>query len=109
MDGPALIRASREQAGLTQAELAEQLSVLRTTVTRWESGRTRPGLEQMNALAAVLPLTVAQLMRAFGARIAVPAEARIPRALLDDLATLDAESLQVVARVAHALRQTLAP
>lgn len=104
MDGPALIRAAREQAGLTQAELADQLHVMRTNVTRWESGRTRPTLEQMNALAMALPVTVAQLIRAFGAQIAVPAEARIPRALLDDLAKLDAESLQVVARVARALR-----
>lgn len=36
------IKAARERAGLTQAQLAARLGVAAVTVFRWESGRSRP-------------------------------------------------------------------
>jgi DNA-binding transcriptional regulator YiaG len=39
---PALARAIREEAGVSQARLAEELGVQRVTVTRWETGLRRP-------------------------------------------------------------------
>lgn len=42
MPTPALARAIRESAGLSQARVAEALGVDRVTVTRWETGRRRP-------------------------------------------------------------------
>jgi DNA-binding transcriptional regulator YiaG len=39
---PAMARAIRMTAGVSQARIAEELNVDRATVTRWESGRRRP-------------------------------------------------------------------
>jgi DNA-binding XRE family transcriptional regulator len=39
---PALRRALRQQAGLSQQELADALGVWRETVARWESGTRGP-------------------------------------------------------------------
>ena len=41
----------RKQAGLTQEGLAEQLGVTRQAVQKWESGASRPDLENLAALA----------------------------------------------------------
>jgi transcriptional regulator with XRE-family HTH domain len=39
---PDKIRKAREYAGLSQQELADRLSVTRTSVINWERGHTRP-------------------------------------------------------------------
>jgi transcriptional regulator with XRE-family HTH domain len=39
---PDKIRKAREHAGLSQQELADRLSVTRTSVINWERGHTRP-------------------------------------------------------------------
>jgi transcriptional regulator with XRE-family HTH domain len=39
---PDKIRKAREHAGLSQQELADRLSVTRTSVVNWERGHTRP-------------------------------------------------------------------
>ena len=39
---PAIARALRQQAGLTQADIAEALGVSRITVCRWELGQRVP-------------------------------------------------------------------
>ena len=41
----------REKAGLSQAELAEQLGVSRQAVSQWEDGDTFPSLEKLQAIA----------------------------------------------------------
>ena len=41
----------REQKGLTQQELAEELGVSRQAVSQWESGRTFPSMEKQLALS----------------------------------------------------------
>jgi len=41
MDDKHPIRVYREAKGLTQAQLADMLSVNRTTVVRWEMGRQK--------------------------------------------------------------------
>lgn len=43
----------REQAGLSQVELAEKVGLSRQAVSRWESGENVPSRENMKALAAV--------------------------------------------------------
>jgi DNA-binding transcriptional regulator YiaG len=50
----AAIRARRESAGMTQAQLAAKLGVARETVARWESGAGRPTKRARIALDAVL-------------------------------------------------------
>lgn len=42
LPGPSLRRAIREDAGLSQADVAEPLGVTRAAVSRWETGGRRP-------------------------------------------------------------------
>lgn len=49
-----VLRDAREQADFTQAEVAEHLSVSQQTVSRWESGRSRPREEKVTRLAELL-------------------------------------------------------
>ncbi|MBA4159980.1 MAG: helix-turn-helix domain-containing protein, partial [Gemmatimonadetes bacterium] len=49
-DYPARIVALREQLGLTQAELADQVGVAFATVNRWENARTRPSRKHWEEL-----------------------------------------------------------
>jgi transcriptional regulator with XRE-family HTH domain len=44
----------RKARGLTQAELAERLGVIRNTVSRWERGEATPSLEQLGPLTRAL-------------------------------------------------------
>ena len=54
MPAPALARAIRQAAGVSQARLAEELRVHRVTVARWEAGRRRPRGELALRYAALL-------------------------------------------------------
>lgn len=47
------LRQLRRQRGLTQQEVADQIAVTRQTVSGYESGRTRPDLETLQALCRV--------------------------------------------------------
>ncbi|MGH8923853.1 MAG: helix-turn-helix domain-containing protein [Acidimicrobiia bacterium] len=51
--GPVL-REARDSAGLRQQDVASELGITQQTVSRWESGRSRPGRDQLLALAGVL-------------------------------------------------------
>lgn len=45
------IRLLREEAGLTQEQLAEKLYVERSTVAGWEMGKRLPGIDILCAMA----------------------------------------------------------
>ena len=47
-----VIKQLRNQKGLTQAQLAQQLHVHQTAVSQWECGRTFPDRETIIKLAA---------------------------------------------------------
>lgn len=51
---PALLRAARAAAGLSQAELAAAAGVHKRAVAGWESGEYRPSAEHARALIAIL-------------------------------------------------------
>lgn len=57
------IAIAREQAGLTQAQLAERLSVTQGAVSQWEMGITSPRPAMLLRLADVLGCTVDELLR----------------------------------------------
>jgi transcriptional regulator with XRE-family HTH domain len=50
------IKEARIQAGLTQKEVADRLSVSQPTITNWEQGRTVPSAEKAKALTKFLDL-----------------------------------------------------
>jgi transcriptional regulator with XRE-family HTH domain len=51
---PAVARAIRESAGVSQAALAEELGVDRVTVARWEGGTRRPRGELLRQYVELL-------------------------------------------------------
>jgi len=59
----ALIAAARKEKGLTQEQLARQLHVSHTTVSKWERGLGFPEVSLLEPLAAALGLTLNQLFK----------------------------------------------
>ena len=54
----------RKNKGLTQEELAAQIYVSRTAVSKWESGRGYPSIESLRALSSAFSVTVDELISA---------------------------------------------
>ena len=52
----------RKQKGITQEELAEQLYVSRTAVSKWESGRGYPNIDSLKAISKYFSVTVDELL-----------------------------------------------
>lgn len=52
----------RKQKSLTQEELAEQLHVSRTAVSKWESGRGFPNIESLKAIAKFFGVSLDELL-----------------------------------------------
>ncbi len=58
------IRDLRESAGLTQGELAAELGVDRSAVTKWETGEAMPRASLLPKLAEVLHCSIDDLYAA---------------------------------------------
>lgn len=58
-----MVAAAREEAGLTQEQLAKALDVHTMTVSRWERGAQRIGRKNLDAVAAALGLQPMELLR----------------------------------------------
>lgn len=52
----------RKHKGLTQEELAEELYVSRTAVSKWESGRGYPNIDSLKAIARFFGVTIDELL-----------------------------------------------
>lgn len=52
----------RKQNNMTQEQLAQQLFVSRTAVSKWESGRGYPNLESLKAVSKLFSVTVDELL-----------------------------------------------
>lgn len=61
------VRSLREQAGLTQEELAKSSNMHRVTIARVEAGTREVGLTSIIALARGLSVDVEELLRGFTA------------------------------------------
>ena len=48
----------RKNKGLTQEELAQEIFVSRTAVSKWESGRGYPNIDSLKELAKFFSVTV---------------------------------------------------
>lgn len=60
------IKFERLKAGYTQEQLAEKLLVSRQAITKWESGRGVPDIENLRAIAAFFNLSVDDLLNPNG-------------------------------------------
>lgn len=56
------IQKLRREQGLTQEQLAEQLFVSRTAVSKWETGRGTPSIDTLTALARIFGVTLDSLL-----------------------------------------------
>ncbi|SEG07536.1 DNA-binding transcriptional regulator, XRE-family HTH domain [Eubacterium ruminantium] len=52
------LKEARKNAGLTQNELAEKLCVSRQAITKWESGKGIPDVENLKTIAKVLNVSI---------------------------------------------------
>ena len=82
------LQAARKAKGLSQETLAEQIGVSRQALGKWEKDTALPGLDNMQAAAQVLGVSVDTLL---GTGDASPAPAVTLDALRDLLAARDAE------------------
>ena len=57
------IKQRRTELNMTQEQLADKLSVSRSTVANWESGRNYPDLQLIASIADVLGLSLDELLR----------------------------------------------
>ena len=56
------LKEARKEAGLTQEELASKLSVSRQAITKWESGKGMPDVENLKAISAALDVSIDYLL-----------------------------------------------
>ena len=59
-----ILRALREQKGLTQELLAERVFVTRQAVSRWETGETQPNTETLKLLSREFDVSINTLLGA---------------------------------------------
>ena len=52
----------RKQSNLTQEQLAEQLYVSRTAVSKWESGKGYPNIESLKCISKVFSVSIDELL-----------------------------------------------
>lgn len=58
------LQALRKQKCLTQEELASQLFVSRSAVSKWESGRGYPGIDSLKAISKLFSVSIDDLLSA---------------------------------------------
>ena len=56
------LKEARKNAGLSQTELAEKLCVSRQAVTKWETGKGIPDVENLKVLSQVLDVSIDYLL-----------------------------------------------
>lgn len=66
VDRPPTLRALRESRGLSQSQLATLAGVAQATVSFWESGARRPGLEESVRAARALGVPLDEFARVLG-------------------------------------------
>lgn len=57
------IKNIREQAGLTQAEVAKALNVGQSAVAAWETGQSLPRADKLLDIAKLLNCTIEELLK----------------------------------------------
>lgn len=68
------LAAAREQAGMTQSDLAKRLGVRLTTLRGWEDDHSEPRANRLSMLAGLLNVSMMWLINGEGDGINAPAE-----------------------------------
>lgn len=56
------IKKYREEKGLTQEQLAEQMSVTRQAVSNWENAKTQPDIDTLFRLSQIFEISIEELI-----------------------------------------------
>ncbi len=56
------IKAARKNAGLTQEQMAEKLMISRPAITKWESDKGIPDIENLKAISKLLDVSIDYLL-----------------------------------------------
>ena len=57
-----LIAQERKEHGLTQKNLSEMIGVSNATISKWETGRSRPDVDKLATLAQLFGVTEQELL-----------------------------------------------
>lgn len=57
-----ILKETRQQAGLTQAQLADRIGVAKSTYCNWEQGAREPNVLKLKAIAKALGVTTDYLV-----------------------------------------------
>lgn len=57
------IKNLREQAGITQEEMAKHFGVDRSAIAKWETGCAKPSVDKLPLLAKLLGCTIDELYK----------------------------------------------
>ena len=63
----------RKREGLSQAEVSEELDVSRQAVTKWETGTSRPSIENLQSLSRLYNVPLEYLLDESGDELPAPA------------------------------------
>ena len=63
----------RKREGLSQAEVSEKLDVSRQAVTKWETGTSRPSIENLQSLSRLYNVQLEYLLDESGDELPAPA------------------------------------
>lgn len=74
MSFPEQLKSARLAAGLTQADMASQLGVDKTTYCGYETGRRQPDINKLRQLIALLDISADQLLSTEGTGSVTPEE-----------------------------------
>lgn len=93
----AAVKARRIRAGMLQSELAQRLGKSQQSVSKWESGATLPGTEDIARIANILDVPVDYLlkesMQEVRRRHGAPADESTDRLLVEISERLEKDSL----------------
>ncbi|MGN0512753.1 MAG: helix-turn-helix domain-containing protein [Lachnospiraceae bacterium] len=62
MDIGIKLKQARQEAGVTQTELAEQLGVHQKDISRWENGERTPALETFAKICRILEVSADDML-----------------------------------------------
>ena len=56
------IKVFRKKCNMNQSDLEKKLNLSRTTITKWETGKTYPRIQMLPQIAKILKCTVQDLL-----------------------------------------------
>lgn len=89
------VAGAREQAGMTQSQLARRLGVKKTTLVGWENDLSEPRANRLSMMSGILNVSLVWLLTGEGDGMSPPAEEADPApeltAILSELRAIRSE------------------